>query len=141
MASDRRGGRGRSPIREGDEEESPGLLPDILRRMMALGFSGFFMTETALRKALGDTLPKEWIEFAVEQSERTRDEFIERLAGEIARTMEAIDLVSLAERVLEGHTLEIKAEVRLRPEKGGKSSSGSSPRSVRFTLAGGGKGG
>lgn len=141
MASDRRGGRGRDPVEEEGEDGSLGLLPDILRRMMGLGFSGFFMTETALRKALGDTLPKEWIEFAVEQSDRTRDEFIERLAGEIARTMEAIDLVSMAERVLEGHTLEVKAEIRLRPDKRKKSSAESAPRKVRFTLAGGGKGG
>lgn len=104
------------------EEPAPGLLPDLLRRVLALGFSGFFMTEATLRRALSDSLPKEWIDFAVDQSERTRDEFLERLAGEIARSAESIDLAALAEHLLEGHTIEVKAEVRFRRE-GGKAAS------------------
>lgn len=113
MASEK---RGKGHLEDPDRED-PGLVPEILRRVLALGFSGFFMTEGALRKALGETLPKDWIDFAVDQSERTRDEFLERLAGEIARSVETIDLVSLAERLLEGHTVEVKAEIRLRSDR------------------------
>lgn len=116
MATER-GRRGKEP-----PAEDPRLLPDILRRVMALGFSGFFMTEGALRKALGETLPKDWLDFAVDQSERTRDEFLERLAAEIARSVETIDLAELAERLLDGHTIEVKAEVRLRSDRKGSES-------------------
>jgi hypothetical protein len=99
-----------------EDSEEPGpltALPDLLRKALAVGFSGFFLTETAIRKALGDTLPKDWTDFALEQSERTRAEFIERMAFEVARSLESVDLAAVLTRLLEGRTLEVKAEVRL----------------------------
>ena len=44
--------------------ESQGIVPELLRRAVGLGFSGFFTTEELLRKALGDTVPREWAAFA-----------------------------------------------------------------------------
>ena len=99
-----------------EESEGPGpltALPDLLRKALAVGFSGFFLTETAIRKALGDTLPRDWTDFAVDQSERTRAEFIERMAFEVARSLESVDVAAVLTRLLEGRTLEVKAEVRL----------------------------
>ncbi len=95
-------------------------LPDILRRVLTLGFSGFFLTETAVRKALGNTVPKEWIDFASEQSERTRGEFIERLSFEVARSLENVDLTTVLSQLLEGRTLQINAEIRLGERKPGE---------------------
>jgi hypothetical protein len=86
--------------------------------VIGLGFSGFFMTEEVLRKALGDTLPKEWVEFAIEQSERTRRELVERVAAEIGRLADGVDLRELAEHVARGHELEVTARVRLVPREG-----------------------
>ena len=99
----------------GDER---GGVPEIFRKMMALGFSGLFTTEAAIRGALGDTVPREWIEFLGEQSERTRAEFSQRLAEEFGRVLEDVDLVDFAEKLLEGRTVEIKAEIRLVPRDG-----------------------
>jgi hypothetical protein len=90
-------------------------VPDLLRRVIGLGFSGLFMTEEVLRKALGDTLPKEWVEFAIEQSERTRRELVERVASEIGRLVDGVDPAELLERLVRGHELEVTARVRLRP--------------------------
>ena len=107
---------------EPEENEGTGplpALPDLLRRALTVGFSGFFLTETAIRKALGDTLPKDWIDFAIDQSERTRAEFIERMAFEVARSLENVDLATVLTRLLEGRTLEVKAELRLGPKDGG----------------------
>ena len=106
---------------EPEESEGTGALPalpDLLRRALSVGFSGFFLTETAIRKALGDTLPKDWIDFAIDQSERTRAEFIERMAFEVARSLENVDLATVLTRLLEGRTLEVKAELRLGPKDG-----------------------
>ena len=106
---------------EPEESEETGALPalpDLLRRALSVGFSGFFLTETAIRKALGDTLPKDWIDFAIDQSERTRAVFIERMAFEVARSLENVDLASVLTRLLEGRTLEVKAELRLGPKDG-----------------------
>jgi len=98
------------------EEASGGpfnAIPDLMRRVLSLGFSGFFMTEEAFRKALGDTLPKDWSDFAVDQSERTRQEFLERLSFEIGRALENVDVAAALTSLLEGRTLEVKAEIRL----------------------------
>jgi hypothetical protein len=95
-----------------------GRLPELARRALSIGLSGFFFTEEAIRKALGDTLPREWMDFAVDQSERTRREFLERLSFEIAQSLEKVDLASMLGELLQGRTLEVRAEIRLR-EGGG----------------------
>ncbi len=98
----------------GNEKTGPGgPLPELMRRALSVGFSGFFLTESAVRKALGDTLPRDWVDFAVEQSERTRAEFLERLSHELARSLERVDLGAALVELLEGRTLEIKAQIRL----------------------------
>ena len=95
------------------------VVPELLRRALTFGLSGFFTTNEAVRRALGEAVPKDWIDFAVDQSERTRAEFIERLAGEIARTLEAVDLAAILERVLEGRTIDVRAQIRLLPREDG----------------------
>jgi hypothetical protein len=93
-------------------EEGPGFLPELLRRGMSLGLTGFFMTEEALRRALGETAPREMIEFVVSQSEKTRAEFLDRVSREFGKALAAMDPVELAKRMLEGRTVEISATIR-----------------------------
>jgi hypothetical protein len=144
----RNGGRdagreaGRDAARAGGPppDDAPGenrlpLLPDLLRRGLALGLSGVFSTNEALRRAFGDALPREWLDFVASQSERTRSEFIERMAGELARSLETLDLADAAERVLEGRSVEITARITLLP----RSRRGAGGERVRFSLLGGGK--
>jgi len=106
----------------GSDEESAdsGLLPELLRRGLALGFSGLFMTEGAVRRAFGDTVPRDWVDYATEQSERTRKEFLERLSGEIARTLETLDLAEILDALMADRTIEVKAEIRLGKRTGDK---------------------
>ena len=92
---------------------SAGNLPEFVRRALAAGFSGFFTTEETIRKALGDTLPKDWIDFAVDQSDRARQEFMDRVSVEIGRSLSEVDLATLIAQVLEGRTLEVKASIKL----------------------------
>jgi hypothetical protein len=87
-------------------------LPDLLRRGMSLGLTGFFMTEEALRRALGDTAPREMVEFVVAQSEKTRAEFLDRVSREFGRALSAMDPVEVVKRMLEGRTIEISATIR-----------------------------
>jgi hypothetical protein len=106
-------GRKRQPPRKnGGGEEAPGFLPELLRRGMSLGLTGFFMTEEALRRALGETAPREMIEFVVSQSEKTRAEFLDRVSREFGKALAAMDPVELARRLLEGRTVEISATIR-----------------------------
>jgi len=91
---------------------SPGM-PEFVRRALTAGFSGFFLTGEALREALGDSLPKEWADYASEQSTRARSEFIERLSVEMGRAVEGIDWTEVLSKLFAGHTLEVNARVRL----------------------------
>ena len=71
-----------------------------------------------MRRAVGEAMPREWVDFAVDQSERTRAEFIERLASELARTLESLELVEMADRFFEGRTIEIRAQIQVLPREG-----------------------
>lgn len=104
--------RAAEPRAADDDTRIPGLS-DLARRAVALGLSGFFFTEETIRKALGDTLPKDWSDFAIDQSERTRKEFLERLSFELAQTLEKIDVAAVLSELLEGRTVEVRAEIRL----------------------------
>ena len=105
--------RKRAPVRKnGSSEEGAGFLPDLLRRGMNLGLTGFFMTEEALRRALGDTAPREMIEFVIAQSEKTRAEFLDRVSREFGKALSAMDPVEVVKRMLEGRTIEISATIR-----------------------------
>ena len=90
-----------------------GAIPDLVRRALSAGFSGIFMTGEALREALGDSVPREWADFAADQSARTRSEFIERLSAEMGRAIEKIDWALVLAALLEGRTLEVTAQIRL----------------------------
>jgi hypothetical protein len=108
-----------APPDETDPDESGAgritSLPELARRALSMGFAGFFMTEEAVRRALGDTLPKDWIDFAVDQSDRTRREFVERFSYEIGQSLERVDMAKVLSDLLEGRTLEVKAQIRLGP--------------------------
>jgi hypothetical protein len=103
--------------RAGGSADTVGFFPEALRRVLTVGFTGFFLTEEALRKALGDSVPRDVIEFLLDQSQRMRGEFLDRLSREFGRVLDRIDPVELARRLLEGRTLEVSARFRLVPEK------------------------
>ncbi len=98
------------------DADAAGFFPDLLRKGLSLGFTGFFMTEEAIRRALGDSVPRDVIEFVLEQSNKTRAELLDRLSREFGRTLQALDPVELARRLLDGRTIEISAQVRFVPE-------------------------
>ena len=103
----------RPPDGKSPPDEESGALSDLARRAMTLGLSGLFFTESTIRKALGDTLPKEWSDFAVDQSERTRQEFMERLTFEIGQALEKVDIAAVLAELMRGRTLDVSARIRL----------------------------
>jgi hypothetical protein len=105
------GQRKRDKGKDGGEDAS-GFFPDLLRRGLSMGFTGFFMTEEALRRALGESAPREMIEFVVNQSERMRAEFLDRVSREVGKAVSAMDPVELVKRLLEGRTVEVSARIR-----------------------------
>lgn len=106
------------------EASAAGPLADMIRRLAAVGLSGFFATEGAVRKAFGDTVPQDWVDFVSDQSERGRQELFDRLAAEVGRVLEDTDVEELLENLLTGRTIEVEAKVRIGP----RSESGSADR-------------
>ena len=100
-------------------DDSLGAVPELLRKVLGMGLSGLFLTEATIRRAVGDTIPKDWVDFALDQSDRARAEFLERVSLEVGRSIENIDYASVLERLLEGRTLEINARIRLGSRRDG----------------------
>ncbi len=112
-----------SPPAEEEDNGAAGFFPDLLRRGLTLGFTGFFLTEEAVRKALGESVPRDLMDFILSQSERTRAEFLDRLSKEFAGALSSLDPVELVKRLLEGRSIEVSAKIRLVPSdtaKGGR---------------------
>lgn len=107
----------RAPHERAEAAEQSGFFPELLRRGLTLGFTGFFLTEEAVRKALGESVPRDVVEFMLDQSERMRKEFLDRISKEFGRTLERIDPVDLARRLLEGSTVEVTARFQLVPKE------------------------
>jgi len=118
------------------EADGASGVPEFLRRAAAIGLSGFFTTEQAIRKALGDTVPQEWVDFASEQGERTRRELMDRLADEFGKILQNVDLLEFAEALLSGRTLEIEARIRLTPrgEAGSEGLAQAPPSGLRVAI-------
>jgi hypothetical protein len=104
-----------SPSVEEEENDAAGFFPDLLRRGLTLGFTGFFLTEEAVRKALGDSVPRDLMDFIMTESERTRGEFLDRISKEFARALSTLDPVELVKRLLEERSIEVSAKIRLVP--------------------------
>ncbi len=99
---------------EGNDATSEArFLPDLLRRTLTLGFTGFFMTEEAIRKALGETVPSDAIEYVLDQTERMRTDFLESVSKEFGRAMTQMDPAEIVARLLEGRTIEVSARFRI----------------------------
>jgi len=110
----------KEPEKPEDEEaqESLRAIPELMRRAIALGLTGFFTTEEAVRRALGDTVPKDWTDYIAESSDRTRSEFLDRLSREIARTLKDVDIAAVLQQLLQGRTLRVNAEFSLSDDPG-----------------------
>ena len=88
-------------------------VPEFVRRALELGMTGFFTTEQTLRKAFGDAVPQDWVDFFSAQSDRTRQEMTQAVATELARSLERIDVAEALSGLLSGRTIEIHAKIRL----------------------------
>ena len=52
------------------------LLHEAIRRTAQVGFSSFFATEDAVRRAFSEAVPRDWVDYANRQSTELRSEMI-----------------------------------------------------------------
>ena len=95
-----------------------GFVPDFVRKLAVAGLGAVFMTEEGLRALAGQLkLPKEALGFVLSQAERTKDEVGRVLSDELRRFLQSDKLRDEFLKLIAGMTIEVKAEVRLVPDK------------------------
>jgi len=98
-----------------------GIVPDILRKAVVAGLGAVFMSEEGIRK-LGSQLklPKEALGFILSQADKTKVEVTRVIGEELRRFLNSELLRQELLQMLTGVTVEIKAEVKLRPDPNAK---------------------
>ncbi|MHB1843210.1 MAG: hypothetical protein ACYCWW_00065 [Deltaproteobacteria bacterium] len=106
----------------GGEEELPdsglrGRATDFMRKAIVAGVGALFMTEEGIRNLVGELkLPKELIATLLSQADRTKQEVIRLLADELRHFFESAQLHQELLKLLTDVTIEVKTEIRLRPD-------------------------
>ncbi len=103
----------------GESSTPGGALPgvgDFVRRALLAGVGAVFMTEEQIRKGVQDLkLPKEALGYVVGQAEKTRLEAGRILRNELRRFLDSESFRQQLTEFFSGLTLEVKAEIRLKP--------------------------
>ena len=124
MAQDDKSGTGTSSGAgaSGDEDEA-GLrkrleqfIPDIVRRTILGGLGVVFASEEGIRKLAGDvTLPKDVVNFLLQQASNSKDEVMRVIGKEVRSFLESANLSAEMAKILTQLSLEVKTEVRFIP--------------------------
>ena len=111
--------RPKDPGPSGGQDRPPGALESLfqeaIRRATALGLSGFFLTEEAVRRALSDTVPREWVDYVSRQSDDVRHDMVDRLVHEFGSWLRTLDLSEVIQKVLEDY--EISAQIDISADR------------------------
>lgn len=91
------------------------LLHEAIRRTASVGFSSFFATEDAVRRAFNDAVPRDWVDYASRQSTELRAEMIDRMQTEFGAWLRSIDLAQVVGKVLAENDVELKISLSSTP--------------------------
>jgi len=94
------------------------IFQEVIRRGASLGFSSFFLTEEAIRRAFSDRVPSEWADYVSEQSESVRDELIERMSREFGNWLRTLDVGQIAADFLEEREVSLRIEIKPKRRSG-----------------------
>lgn len=105
--------------REHDDDKGlRGLVPEIVRKVAVAGLGAVFMTEEGIRNLAGQLkLPKEALTLVLGQAEKTKDEIGRVLSEELRRFLQSDKLRDEFLKMLAGMTIEVRAEVKLVPDR------------------------
>lgn len=87
-------------------------LGDVLKKVVAAGFGAAFMTEESIRSYVSDLkLPKDALNLILQGAQKSKDEMMNVVTGEVLKVINQIDFVSEASKFVEEHKFKITAEV------------------------------
>lgn len=121
-------GRPPPPLEELDpsDETSEGgtrrFVSETVRKAVLTGLGAVFLTEEGARKAAREwKLPKEIVSYISAQAGGARDEIVRVVSEEVRKFFESDALRKEFLRLLSSMSLEVHAEIRFKPDKGGVS--------------------
>jgi hypothetical protein len=95
-----------------------GVIPEIVRKVAVAGLGAVFMTEEGLRSLAGQLkLPKEALGMVLGQAEKTKEEIGRVISEELRRFLQSDKLRNEFLKMIAGMTIEVRAEVKLVPDK------------------------
>src|SRR5262245_66491393 len=102
----------------GEEPEGKlGFVPELVKRAAVTGLGALFMTEEGLRALAGQLkLPKELLGVILSQAEKTKSEIGRVVTEEIRRFLQSDRLRDEVLKLVSQMTIEVKAEIRLKPD-------------------------
>src|ERR1700733_14371375 len=106
-------GEGESHSEE-EKERQGGLLLEAVRKLFSVGVGAAFMTEESIRNYLADLkLPKEALNFVLQNANKGKEELVARVSREIGNILSHIDIVKEASKFVENHKFKISAEIEV----------------------------
>jgi hypothetical protein len=108
------------PVGEDATRDPRGFVPEFVRKVAVAGLGALFMTEEGIRSLAGQLkLPKEVLGFILSHAEKTKDDIGRVVSEEVRRFLQSEKLREEFVKLMAGMTVEIKAEVRLKPTEPG----------------------
>ena len=98
-----------------------GFVADAVRKAVLTGLGAVFLTEEGARKLAREwKLPKDIVQFVTSQAAGAKDEVVRIVGEEVRKFFESEALRREFLRALSSMSIEVHAEVRLKPAKGGR---------------------
>jgi hypothetical protein len=106
---------------DGGAESPRGSLAEGVKKAILAGVGALFMGEESARRLARDwKLPKDVIGFIASQASGAKDEILRLFADEIRRFLESEAVRAEFWKGLAENTIEIRAEIRIRPDGAGR---------------------
>ena len=103
---------------EPDDKTLRGVIPELVRKVAVAGLGAVFMTEEGIRALAGQLkLPREVLTYVLSQAERTKEQVGQVISEEVRRYLQSDRLRDEFLKLLAGMTIEVKAEVKLVPDR------------------------
>jgi len=97
------------------------VFTDTVRKAVLTGLGAVFLTEEGARKVAREwKLPKEIVGYIAGQAGSAKDEIVRVVTEEVRKFFESEALRREFLRVMSSMSIEVHAEVRLKPSRGGK---------------------
>ncbi len=100
------------------EKKTENRLGEVFKKVASIGLGAAFMTEDAIRSALGDLpVTKDIINGLVESAKQQKNEVVNSIKGEVKNYLSKIDPSQELDRILNDYEIEVNAKLNFKKKK------------------------